>query len=111
MGFYDACAVFCQQAVEKYLKALYMAAMEQEAPRTHQLVSLATRLGLPEATVASLHLLESDYMGARYPDVGVSLGQDYTAEAARERLEVADVALAWVRTRLAEAGVESDDPA
>jgi HEPN domain-containing protein len=111
MGFYDACAVFCQQSVEKYLKALHMATMGREAPRTHQLVSLAMQLRLPEETAASLHLLEADYMAARYPDVGVALGEDYTEEAARERLAVADEALAWIRTRLAETGVGNDDRA
>ena len=100
MGFYDACAVYCEQAVEKYLKALYMATEKREPPKTHHVVTLATDLGMSETEALPLHKLELDYMAARYPDVPLALADEYNAANATERMGIAERAIAWVKERL-----------
>jgi len=62
-------AFLCQQAIEKYLKALYIKKTSNEAPRTHNLVYLSGLLEL-ELTDAQLKLLTdltSYYIEGRYP--------------------------------------------
>jgi len=68
-GRYVYTAFLCQQAIEKYLKALYIKKTSNEAPRTHNLVYLSGLLEL-ELTDAQLKLLTdltSYYIEGRYP--------------------------------------------
>jgi HEPN domain-containing protein len=68
-GAHDVCVFLCQQAAEKMLKAAYMAAKEQEAPRTHSLPRLLTELGAEEELARLSRRLTVDYMTTRYPDM------------------------------------------
>ncbi|MBI4822884.1 MAG: HEPN domain-containing protein [Nitrospirae bacterium] len=68
-GRYVYTAFLCQQAIEKYLKALYIKKTSKEAPRTHNLVYLAGLLEL-EITDEQLNLLTDltgYYIEGRYP--------------------------------------------
>ncbi len=62
-------AFLCQQAIEKYLKALYIKKTSNEAPRTHNLVYLSglLDLGLTDAQLKLLTDLTSYYIEGRYP--------------------------------------------
>ncbi|MSQ09826.1 MAG: HEPN domain-containing protein [Dehalococcoidia bacterium] len=64
---------YCQQAIEKLLKALWIERLGTVPPRTHSLRALAKNLQLPlthdQATL--LHNLTYDYTPSRYPDVGI----------------------------------------
>ena len=102
-GFHDACAFYCEQAVEMYLKALYMAREKVEAPKTHRLVWFARELALDEEFLSGLHDLERDYMVTRYPDVGVTVdGRQYATETAVERLDWARRIRDWAAARMPE---------
>ena len=98
---WEQCALLCEQAVEKYLKALYMQRMRCEAPRTHRIADLADELGAPDEFFDLLHQLEADYMSTRYPDVVTRVPfEGYTEDMARDRLEGATKVIEWVRQQI-----------
>lgn len=102
MGFADACAMYSQQAAEKFLKALYMLEERAEAPRTHNIVLLARQLGAAPELADSLHDLEQDYMRTRYPDVAAMAGAaEHDAAAGAERLAQARRVREWVMEQFA----------
>ncbi len=108
-GMYDACAFFCEQAVEKMLKARYLSRERRDAPRTHQIVKLAQIVGLAGDLAEDLHDLERDYMQSRYPDMGWARGElVYDASVAEERLAVAERVLAWLREQMEEDDGDTD---
>jgi len=100
---YDACAVYCQQAVEKLLKAYYLAKLQKEPRKTHKIVELGNELDLPYDLVENLHDLENDYIQARYPELFFDgVGTVYDDAVASERLETAVQAMSWIKEKLAE---------
>jgi HEPN domain-containing protein len=65
---YPLCVYHCQQAVEKALKAIWVYRREDEPPRTHNLVALATELQLLRAEWQDfLRDLSEQGEAARYP--------------------------------------------
>jgi len=105
IGLYDVCVLFCEQAVEKHLKALYIHANRAEPPKTHKIVELARQLGASRDLYELLHLLEIDYLASRYPDFPTTVSyEDYDEEVARERLAIAQRVVKWVHQQL-----EQDD--
>jgi HEPN domain-containing protein len=69
----DVCLLLCQQAVEKMLKALYIAQRKEEPPRIHSLRRLVELTGLPTEVLARVAELDSLYIVLRYPDVSEEL--------------------------------------
>ena len=100
-GAHDACALMCQQAAEKYLKALTIKTTAATPPRTHQCERLAQMLAAPDHVLDAARLLESDYMESRYPDAaqGVPFEMFTDADSA-EHLSAAEVIEQWVLQQL-----------
>ncbi|HIH18302.1 MAG TPA: HEPN domain-containing protein [Nanoarchaeota archaeon] len=69
----EAAAFFCQQAVEKALKGLYIHKIRRLAPKTHNLVFLSKELKLPEKYIKDAERLTNIYLETRYPDIGGEL--------------------------------------
>ncbi len=98
---WEQCALLCEQAVEKYLKALYMQREGQEAPKTHKIADLASSLGAPNGFYALLQQLETDYLATRYPDTTVAAPfEGYTEQIARDRLNGATEVIEWARRQM-----------
>ena len=64
---------YCQQAIEKLLKAMWIERLGSTPPRTHSLRALARDLQVPltRDQAALLHNLTYEYTPSRYPDVGI----------------------------------------
>jgi HEPN domain-containing protein len=107
---WDVCCVLCEQAVERYLKALYVFRHEAEPPRTHKIVELARALGAPSELYSRLHILETDYIRTRYPVPfgDASVPPSYDEDTARNRLDRARDMVAWVKGSLAGEEPEHD---
>lgn len=100
-GFHDGCALMCQQAAEKYLKALFIKFHKTTPPKTHQCDRLATQLGAAADVLDAARMLESDYMGSRYPDAvqGVPFEQ-FDAGDSQDHLQAAEKVQQWVLQQL-----------
>lgn len=97
IGIYDNSAFLAQQAVEKMLKAVFIAWKGYDAPRTHSLTHLAQELGAPETVLHLTQRLSPDYVATRYPDVSeLPPCEEYTEEDARKRLEWAKQVFTWL---------------
>jgi HEPN domain-containing protein len=104
-GFHSHCAVSCEQASEKLLKALWIWRNRQGPPRHHKIEDLAASLGAPPNVLAATRLLEPDYIVARYPDAAqVTPYTQYDATTSEGRLRAANEVAEWVGQRLAEEG-------
>ncbi len=100
-GFHDACALMCQQASEKYLKALTIKVTAAAPPKTHQCERLAALLSAPEAVLDAARLVESDYMESRYPDAAEGVPFELFTDAdSADHLEAAEVIERWVLEQL-----------
>lgn len=98
---WEQCALLCEQAVEKYLKALHMHSTGREAPRTHKIAEFGEELGVPDEFSELLQQLEADYMTTRYPDVAVAAPfEAYTEQIARERLEGTGEVIQWIKQQM-----------
>jgi len=104
-GFWDTCALMCQQAAEKAVKALWIDVKQQDPPKVHSVGKVALELGATVDLAKAINELSGDYMATRYPDmaVGTPFAQ-YTASEADDRLAKAETVLEWV-----EASWETDD--
>lgn len=95
--FHDQTCFLCQQAAEKYLKAL-MQELDLSVPRTHDLDALLDRLVPDDRALATLRratMVLSPYaVEYRYP------GIDATKRKARAALRHAEKVRAAVRDRL-----------
>lgn len=97
-GHWDACAMWCQQAVELAVKALWIDSKQVEMPpKTHWVAQMATELGAPEHVIEAANKLVGDYISSRYPDTGLGRPAEiYKAEHAEDRLTKAEMVLAWI---------------
>lgn len=96
------CAFHCEQAAEKYLKALLILRTQGAPPRTHDLGGLGDRLDLPQELRADAHLLSLDYAPTRYPDAEVNSPIPYDESGSQQRLRMAEDIIAWVRKSIGE---------
>lgn len=88
---YDDCAFFCQQAIEKLLKAVLVLQTDKRPPHTHDLRALLdviSNLDTSEIDEA-VSSISGYYVGSRYPldDVDPAIFQRPLAEAAVQKTE------------------------
>lgn len=98
-GRYLYVLFFCQQALEKWLKALILKRSGEFPPRVHQLVRLAEVAGVPidEEQEDFLRKLSFYYVQTRYPDNipdPVSISEELT----RRTLVATEDLLSWLET-------------
>lgn len=97
--FFQHCTFYCQQAVEKLLKAIWTERHEVGThPRVHNLVKLAAALGLdiPPKLQSALMELTDQIFPSRYPEAGWR----YSREVADEYYNMAEELFAWLRPLL-----------
>jgi HEPN domain-containing protein len=100
-GKFYAAAFFCQQAVEKALKALYMHQTREPPPSTHSLVVLGRLVDVPKSFHRFLKELTAEYVVSRYPNATDEIpARLYDAELVAEYVSKAQEVLAWVQKTL-----------
>jgi HEPN domain-containing protein len=98
---YHLCAFFCQQAVEKAMKAVWIEREKELAPKTHDLTQLGEGLGVPAPLARPLRELNPLFVTTRYPDAANGApSQMFDDEIARKRLADAEEVMAWCRSAL-----------
>jgi HEPN domain-containing protein len=98
---YEVAAFLSQQAVEKYLKGVWVIARREPAPHTHALTELGDALGVPAALRRHLADLTSDYTISRYPDAANAVPYElYDEVTARTKVENAAAVITWLRSKI-----------
>jgi HEPN domain-containing protein len=96
IGIFHAARFFCQQAVEKALKAVLLLRTRRCPPRLHALEQLLDEVGGPQEFRPELVRLTQDYLLTRYPDVEpVEPSRRHDREDAERGLKAAKELLAW----------------
>jgi HEPN domain-containing protein len=102
-GDFYASAFFCQQAVEKGLKALYINRFKKLPPKIHHIDKLARLLDSPDFIVDVTYDLSEDYMLTRYPDVSDELPyESYSKQMAEEKITLAKKVMLWIKENMEE---------
>ncbi|MGQ0560701.1 MAG: HEPN domain-containing protein [Gemmatimonadota bacterium] len=98
---YEVAAFLASQAVEKFLKALWMHIKGEAAPWTHSLTELGDELSVPGHLRRHLVSLNADYTMARYPDAANGVPYEiYDRETAEAKIASAQVVFGWLRDQI-----------
>ena len=99
---YSYALFFGHLAVEKLLKALYVARREEHAPPIHNLFRLATSAGLEpdKIKVDALIRITAFNIEARYPDVKRAFRQKCTAEFTSREMQLIKEVFQWLKSLL-----------
>jgi len=92
---YDASAFFCQQAIEKALKALHIKKLGTLV-KTHDLHFLGQKVGLPQDLLEACDEITSFYIETRYPDSYA----EFDEETVRDAISKARKVLEWTKKKL-----------
>jgi HEPN domain-containing protein len=96
-GDYYAAVFFCQQAVEKSLKSLFMLQKKTSPGPTHSLLFLAREVALPVKFLPFVKELTPEFVVTRYPDVvGETPYELYDDTIAERFIRETEVLLQWV---------------
>lgn len=96
-----AAAFFCQQAVEKALKALYLEKERKPPGPTHSLIALARVIDVPRGFHRFLKELTTEYVVARYPNATDEIPASlYEPEVVEDYLARSTEVLEWVKEKL-----------
>ena len=97
---YDGVAFYCQQAVEKALKAVILLKTKKETGG-HSLGYLGQKSGIPERFFSGLKKLSPQYFLSRYPDASEEIPYElYDESSAKEFLSLAREVLGWTMKQL-----------
>ena len=98
---HEVAAFLAQQAVEKYLKGVWVVTRKEPAPHTHALTELGDGLGVPADLRRYLADLTSDYTVSRYPDAANAIPYElYDESTARTKVQNAEAVITWLRLKI-----------
>lgn len=96
-----AAAFWCQQAVEKALKALYIVKRKESSGTTHSLTFLGREVGVPQEFNYLLRDLTKEYYLSRYPDATEDVPYKfYNSEEVKKYLIGTEKVIKWVESQL-----------
>ena len=99
-GYWDTCALMCQQAAEKAIKAVWIDVKGSAPPKVHWVERLAEELGAPQDIVDAASMLVAEYTASRYPDALASPAfQLYSDDDSDERLGYAESIIGWAESQ------------
>ena len=100
-GNYYAAAFFCQQAVEKALKAYFIIQREDVPPKTHNLLDICLELEVPEEFLTTARELTPEFIITRYPNAAGGVPAElYDIRSATEILGKTERFFKWIETRI-----------
>lgn len=99
---YSYALFFGHLAIEKILKALYVARQKQHAPPIHNLLRLARTAGLDvdEETADRLITVTAFNIEARYPDFKRSFRQHCTPEYTAQQMAIIEELRQWLKSQI-----------
>jgi HEPN domain-containing protein len=102
-GMLDAAAFYCEQSIEKALKAFIMLTQKRSPGAIHSLLKLGKIAEIPEEFYVLLKKLTPEYYLSRYPDVAEDVPYLlYKEQLVKDLIDEAKGVLAWIRTQMKE---------
>lgn len=101
-GDYEACAFFCQQAIEKLLKAIIVKQTNFRPPHIHSLrllIERITEIDIPSEIVETVASIDAYYVGSRYPLDAVDPDK-FVRPLAEAAVQSADKVFEWFLARI-----------
>jgi len=100
-GDYEVSVSYCEQAVQKALKALLLHRTSRMPPKIHNLVELGRLVGVERSMRDFLAELTPHYMITRYPDAaGAVTSELYDGRLSLRFLRGTRKVMEWCRNRL-----------
>ena len=90
---------FCQQCLEKALKALWIKQFKKEFPYVHDLTFFMKRLSLPKKFERICKDLTTAYAETRYPTDVIPL-KKFSKQDAKEMLKSTKEVLGWIKKKI-----------
>ena len=98
---YDVAVFYCEQAVQKALKAVILHRTAQPPPRIHNLVTLGKMVGVAEPMSEFLATLAPQYMRTGYPDAAGDVTTAlFDGKISLSFLRGTEKVMTWCRNRL-----------
>ena len=98
--FYS-CVFWCQQAVEKGLKAVYILKRNSLPPKIHDLVEICRLIRAPDRINLLAGEITIAYIFSRYPGAAPEMPEKYyDKKKAEEHIKLAREVLEWVRKQI-----------
>ena len=94
-----AVVLFCEQALEKALKALWLKEKKKQFPFVHDLTFFMKQLNLPKTFETVCMDLTSAYTETRYPSQEIPL-KKFSEHDAKDFLKETKEALEWIKKRV-----------
>jgi len=99
-GKYYVCSYLCHQCVEKALKAL-MIKKNKEFVKTHDLVYLAEKVGLPKELIGSCDKLSLVFIETKYGTIAGGIPSEiFSKRDSEKHLKYADEVLGWIKKNI-----------
>jgi len=100
---YEVAAFLAEQAVEKFLKGVWIVQKSELPPHTHYLLELGKGLKIPDPLQRHLAFLNPDYTITRYPNAANGIPYElYDRETALSKITAAEEVIAWLQKRIKE---------
>jgi Uncharacterized conserved protein related to C-terminal domain of eukaryotic chaperone, SACSIN len=95
---YPYAVFFCQQAIEKALKGLYIKKFRKQPDKIHSLVAIAVKLDMliPNSISATIQLLNAASISIRYPPDLEELFKIYSQERVQDIINRTEEVLDWI---------------
>jgi len=99
-GRYVYVLFFCQQAVEKHIKAIIVDRTKQAPPKLHNLIALSDRVGLDldKERADLMRALTDYYIDSRYPEISGGQDEGLDRRLAEDFMRKTEELLRWLTT-------------
>lgn len=98
---YYAAVFFCQQTIEKALKAYFIKTRNESPGTTHSLIYLAVETKVPSRYYSFFKRLTPQFVNTRYPDAAYGLPSSlYDQEIAADYIKQTEEIIAWIKSQL-----------
>ncbi len=101
-GRYFYAVFMCHLSIEKALKGLYQARLNEAPPKVHNLVYLLNKIGIKPAEAIGKFLIKLNEVNivTRYPEDIDKLQRDFTQSVVKDILSKSKEALGWIKAQL-----------
>ncbi|NVM27860.1 MAG: HEPN domain-containing protein [Candidatus Helarchaeota archaeon] len=94
---YDAATFYCEQAVQKLLKATWMKIRKSYPPKTHNISKIGEQLKAPKEIISLLKQIAPFYFISRYPDAANGVPAEIiTKKMAKELIQITEEVINWI---------------